>query len=166
METGLRAIDACELRLKDIDWDKDIIRVIQSKTKQPLNIPLRNSYGNAIVDYILNERPDSDSEYLFLRSLAPYEKLEGAGAIRCILQLMESKAGIHKEGRMTGSRFTRHNAASTMLRAGVSMFDISAVLGHKDPNIITIYLSTDNDTLASCTLPMPRVRKRVYSHDK
>ena len=79
---------------------------------------------------------------------------------------MESKAGIHKKGRMTGSRFTRHNAASTMLRAGVSMFDISAALGHKDPNIITIYLSTDNDTLASCTLPMPRVRKRVYSHDK
>lgn len=97
---------------------EDIIRIIQDKTKQPLNIPLRNSYGNAIADYILNERPDSDSEYLFLRSLAPYEKLEGAGAVWCILKLMEAKAGIHKEGRMAGSRFTRHNAASTMLRAG------------------------------------------------
>ena len=97
METGLRAIDVCELKLKDIDWDKDIIRVIQSKTKQPLNIPLRNLYGNALVDYILNERPDSDSEYLFLRSLAPYEKLEGISAIRCILQLMESKAAYIKK---------------------------------------------------------------------
>lgn len=166
METGLRAIDVCELKLKDIDWDKDIIRIIQNKTKQPLHIPLRNSYGNAIVDYVLNERPDNNSDYLFLRSLAPYEKLEGAGAIRCILQQMESKAGIHKEGRMTGSRFTRHNAASTMLRAGVSMFDISAALGHKDPNIVTVYLSTDNEILATCTLPMPPFRKRVYSHDK
>lgn len=160
METGLRGIDVCELKLTDIDWDKDIIRIIQDKTKQPLNIPLRNSYGNAIVDYILNERPDSDSEYLFLRSLAPYEKLEGAGAVWCILKLMEAKAGIRKEGRMAGSRFTRHNAASTMLRAGLPMSDISAALGHKDPNIVTVYLSTDDETLASCTLPIPPVRKR------
>jgi site-specific recombinase XerD len=160
METGLRGIDVCELKLTDIDWDKDIIRIIQDKTKQPLNIPLRNSYGNAIADYILNERPDSVSEYLFLRSLAPYEKLEGAGAVWCILKLMEVKAGIRKECRMAGSRFTRHNAASTMLRAGIPMSDISAALGHKDPNIVTVYLSTDDETLASCTLPIPPVRKR------
>lgn len=155
METGLRGIDVCELKQTDINWDKDIIRIIQDKTKQPLNIPLRNSYGNAIADYILNERPDSDSEYLFLRSLAPYEKLEGAGAVWCILKLMEAKAGIRKEGRMAGSRFTRHNAASAMLRAGIPMSDISAALGHKDPNIVTVYLSTDYETLASCTLPIP-----------
>ena len=160
METGLRGIDVCELKLTDIDWYKDIIRIIQDKTKQPLNVPLRNSYGNAIADYILNERPNSDSEYLFLRSLAPYEKLEGAGAVWCILKLMEAKAGIRKEGRMAGSRFTRHNAASTMLRAGIPMSDISAALGHKDPNIVTVYLSTDDETLASCTLPIPPVRKR------
>ena len=159
METGLRGIDVCELKLTDIDWDKDIIRIIQDKTKQPLNIPLRNSYGNAIADYILNERPDSDSEYLFLRSLAPYEKLEGAGAVWCILKLMEAKADIRKEGRMAGSRFTRHNAASTMLRAGIPMSDISAALGHKDPNIVTVYLSTDDEILASCTLPIPPIRK-------
>lgn len=51
METGLRGIDVCELKLTDIDWDKDIIRIIQDKTKQPRNIPLRDSYGNAIADY-------------------------------------------------------------------------------------------------------------------
>ncbi|BCK01500.1 tyrosine-type recombinase/integrase [Anaerocolumna chitinilytica] len=50
METGLRGINVCELKLTDIYWDKDIISIIQDKTKQPLNIPLRNSYGNAIAD--------------------------------------------------------------------------------------------------------------------
>lgn len=160
METGLRGIDVCEVKLTDIDWERDCIRIVQYKTKQPLTLPLRNSYGNAIVDYILNERPDSGSEHLFLRSMAPYTKLEGAGALWCILKRLEEKAGVQKDGRISGSRFMRHNAASAMLRSGVPMFDISAVLGHRDPNVVTVYLSTDDETLSSCTLPMPPVRKR------
>lgn len=97
IETGLRGIDVCELKLADIDWNKDIIRIIQKKTGQALEIPLRSSYGNAIADYILYERPDSDSGYLFLRSLAPFKKLEGAPAVYCILRKMEEKAGIQKK---------------------------------------------------------------------
>ncbi|MCL1919282.1 MAG: site-specific integrase [Peptococcaceae bacterium] len=163
LETGLRGVDICEMKLKDICWEKDVIQVVQAKTKYPLTIPLRSSYGNAIVDYILNERPDGDSDYLFLRSLAPFEKLGGSGAIWPILQEMERKAGIQKEGRISGSRMTRRNAASTMLRAGVPMSDISAVLGHRNPTVVTVYLSTDKESLASCTLPLPPVRKGVSS---
>ncbi|BCK01499.1 site-specific integrase [Anaerocolumna chitinilytica] len=72
---------------------------------------------------ILNERPDNDSEYLFLRSLAPYEKLEGTGAVWYIPMLVEAKADIRKEGRMTGSLFTRHNAASTVLRSESGVYE-------------------------------------------
>ena len=35
------------------------------------------------------------------------------------------------------------------------MADISAVLGHRDPNIVSVYLSTDDETMAACTLPLP-----------
>lgn len=162
LEIGLRGGDICELKLNDIDWNNDVIYIVQDKTGKPLNIPLRSSYGNAIADYILHERPDSDSEYLFLRSFAPYEKLKGAGSIYVILDKMEKKAAIKKEGRIIGSRMTRHNAASSMLRAGVPMSDISAALGHKDPNTVLVYLSTDGKSLAACTLPMPIVRKRGF----
>lgn len=54
---------------------------------------------------------------------------------------------------------TRHNAASAMLRAGVPMSDISAVLGHSDPNIVSVYLSTDAKRLAACTLRLPSVEE-------
>lgn len=160
LETGLRGVDVCELKLTDIDWNNDVIYIVQDKTGKPLNIPLRSSYGNAIADYLLHERPYSDSEHLFLRSFAPYEKLDGAGSIYVILEKMEEKSAIKKEGRIIGSRLTRHNAASTMLRSGVPMSDISAALGHKDPNTVLVYLSTDEKTLAACTLTMPVVRKR------
>ena len=159
LETGLRGIDVCGIKLSDIDWHKDVIYIVQNKTGEPLSIPLKSSYGNAIADYILNERPESSSEHLFLRSFAPYEKLGGAGAIYEILDKMEEKAAVRKEGRIIGSRMTRHNAASSMLRSGVPMSDISTVLGHKDPNTVLVYLSTDEKTLASCTLAMPAVDK-------
>lgn len=158
LETGLRGIDVCELKLTDIDWRKDIIQITQHKTGSPLIVPLRESYGNLIADYLLHERPDCRSEYVFVRSLAPYEQLT-VGAIWRILSLMDQTAGIKKHGRISGSRMTRHNAASSMLRSGVPMSDISSVLGHKDPNIVSVYLTTDSITLRACTLPLPPVGK-------
>ena len=161
LETGLRSVDVCNIKLSDIDWNKDVIYIIQQKTGKKLNIPLRISYGNAIADYILNERPKCASEYLFLRELAPFLRLDGeSSSIRTILQKMESLAGASGKGRVTGSRMTRHNAASTMLRSGVPMADISAVLGHTDPNIVLVYLSTDEASMAACTLPLPGGRYR------
>ncbi|MFR2649502.1 MAG: tyrosine-type recombinase/integrase, partial [Blautia coccoides] len=86
LETGLRAVDVCNIKLSDIDWDKDIIYIKQQKTGIALNIPLRNSYGNTIVDYLLNERPGCNSEHLFVRELAPFTRLSGEGSsIREIL---------------------------------------------------------------------------------
>lgn len=36
------------------------------------------------------------------------------------------------------------------------MPNISAVLGHTDPNTVSVYLSTDEAAMAACTLPLPR----------
>lgn len=158
LETRLRGIDVCSLRLKDIDWEKDCISIIQNKTKKTLVLPLRASYGNDIADYILNERPRSGSDYVFLKTFAPFGCL-GTGSVYEILKKLEELAGIQKEGRPVGSRTMRHHAASSMLRAGIPMSDISAALGHRDPNIVSVYLSTDAVSLAACTLPLPLVRK-------
>lgn len=95
---------------------------------------------------------------MFLKTAAPFGKM-GTGSIYEILRKLEERAGIKKEGRPVGSRMTRHHAASSMLRAGVPMSDISAALGHRDPNIVSVYLSTDAGSLAACTLPLPPVRK-------
>lgn len=158
METGLRETDVRSLKLENIDWDKDTIHIVQNKTNRQLTLPLRASYGNAIADYILTERPHNESEYVFLKSLAPFTQL-GKGAAYTILRNMETLAGIKKDDRIAGSRMTRHNAASSMLRAGIPMSDISAVLGHRDPNAVSVYLSTNSSGLADCTLRLPPVWK-------
>ena len=90
-----KGIDVCALRLKDIDWEKDCISIIQNKTKKPLILPLRASYGNDIADYILNERPGSGSDHVFLKTFAPFGRL-GTGIVYEILKKLEELAGIKK----------------------------------------------------------------------
>ncbi len=156
-ETGMRAVDICNLKITDIGWANDRIYVTQQKTLKPLELPLRATYGNAIADYLLYERPASNSMRLFLSTQAPFRPLSGHTACWKILLNAFRKAGIHKQGRICGTRFTRHIAASHMLNSGVPLYDISAALGHCNPNSVDVYLATNEHMMAQCCLTVPSV---------
>lgn len=155
LDTGLRAVDICNLRLTNIDWEHDCIHIIQQKTDRIHNIPLSENMGNAIVDYLLNERPVSDSDFLFLCSNAPFKPLMSHSGVRNVLFNVVNDAEIEVAGRIYGSRITRHSAASRMLRNGIPLSVISEALGHGNPNSVMVYLTTDDAKLAECTLPLP-----------
>lgn len=155
IETGLRAIDISNLKLDDVDWKNEVIHLVQEKTNHAINIPLRPSYGNAMADYLLDERPNSSSEYLFLHRKAPFDKINSHTCIFSILKKVVRNAGIEKSGRINGTRMMRHNAASRMVRKGIPLPAIAEVLGHSDPNSTMIYISTDGERLSECTLPLP-----------
>jgi integrase len=152
-ETGLRSVDICNLRLSDVDWKHSVIHIVQSKTSRPLNLPIRSSYGNAMVDYLLKERPACSKDYFFLSVKAPFVKLNTTWHI---VRSVVSAAGVETAGRLVGTRMFRHNAASTMLRKGVPLPAISEELGHKNPDSTMVYLSTDQETMSSLTLPLPK----------
>lgn len=151
-ETGLRSVDICNLRLGDVDWKHDVIHIVQSKTQKPLNLPLRSSYGNAMVSYLLEERPLCNKDYIFLSVKAPYVKLKTTWHI---VKAVVSAAGVETEGRLTGTRMFRHNVASSMLRKGVPLSAIAEELGHRSQDSTMVYLSTDQETMSSLTLPYP-----------
>ncbi len=160
-ETGMRAVDMCNLKITDIDWANDRIHVTQQKTSKLLELPLRATYGNAIADYLLYERPSSNSTRLFLSTQAPFRPLSSHAGYRAILLNAFRNAGILKRGRICGTRFTRHHAASHMLTSGVPLYDISAALGHCNPNSVDVYLATDEHMMAQCCLPVPFMKGGV-----
>lgn len=84
--TGLRGVDITNLRFNDIDWNSSEIHLIQQKTGIPIALPLDNETGNAIADYILNGRPDSACNNIFLRAVKPNIALNSQGlwTIFCI----------------------------------------------------------------------------------
>ncbi len=156
LNTGLRAVDICAIRLGDIDWEHNYIHIVQQKTGRSHNIPLTEAVGNALVDYLLSERPQSDSDMVFLRARAPYAPLMSHAGIRGILFNVVNDSDIDAKGRIYGTRITRHSAASRMLRKGIPLPVISEMLGHGSRDSVMIYITTDDAKLAECTLPLPK----------
>jgi site-specific recombinase XerD len=126
---------------------------VQQKTGNPLSVPLAALVKTKLADYVLEERPDSRDEHVFLRSLAPYTRLADHASIYRVTADTFDKAGVLEV--RAGTRFVRHNAASRLLRAGTSLPTIAAVLGHASPESTNVYMSVDELRLLECVLPVP-----------
>lgn len=151
--TGLRSIDIANLRLADIDWVNDTIHIVQHKTGQPLMLPLEINTGNDLAEYILYARPQSDSEFVFLRTIAPYRKLSDVGSMGDILKKYQRKAGITRSsGDGKSFHALRRSMGTWMLESGVPLTTISQVLGHKEQDSAKQYLSMDHKSLTECAL--------------
>jgi integrase len=158
---GIRAVDILNLRLKDIDWQGDIINIIQKKTNEPLVLPLLPVIGNALVRYITNDRPKSDSSFVFLSLNAPHQPLKEHSSCYAIVRKIFSCAGVRVNNELKGTRLLRHHLASKMLRKGVGVQTISSTLGHVNPNSTDVYLSTDEEKMRDCALTLAVIPMRV-----
>ncbi len=162
LSCGIRACDLIALQLTDIDWDSETIQFKQSKTGNVVCLPLTKRVGNALFRYITEERPKTKSNYLFLRSFAPYIPLADHAACHSIVNKAFRIAGINSNGRMMGMHMLRHNAASTMVENEVPIETISAILGHATPDTTDIYITTDVKKLKECVLSMDGISREVY----
>ncbi len=151
--TGLRACDIINLRLADIDWRARAASVVQQKTRNPLTVPLTELLVSRLADYVLDQRPDSSDDHVFLRRVAPHRRLCDHASIHRVITTVFGRAGVTDV--KAGTRLLRHNAASRLLRAAVPLPTISAVLGHASPKSTDLYLSVDEERLLDCVLDVP-----------
>lgn len=148
--TGLRGVDILDLKRSDIDWNRKVINVVQGKTVVCIQIELSSGVGNAIVDYILNGRPETDSPYIFVRHRRPHDRLsDTTGKDIMVRSLCE--AGISHEA-WDGKSFhaLRRTFGTRLVRAGVPIRSVGEMLGHVDPNSAKRYIALDIDGLRVC----------------
>lgn len=111
---GLRACDIVALKLTDIDWLRGEIRIVQSKTSHLVILPLTQDVGEALRDYILNVRPDTTAQEIFLRIKAPHTKLAAAVTVGEIYESCCLAAGLpvstrfHNLRRALGTSMMSH----------------------------------------------------------
>ena len=154
LRTGLRSVDIVAMKLPDIDWVNDTISICQSKTGQPLKIPLTADVGNFLSSYVLTERPRADTPFVFLRSQAPYRPLCDHSACYALVRRCFARAGIRLGHERKGIHVIRHTVASRMLSHGVPVTVISSVLGHANKSSTDVYLATDEPHMRECALPV------------
>ena len=95
--TGLRACDIAQLKLRDIDWRRGCIQIAQKKTNEMVYIPLTEDVGEALQDYILNARPHMDCQEVFLRISPPKIGISDPVCIGSMFIAYQKKAGIERK---------------------------------------------------------------------
>lgn len=154
LRLGLRDCDISNLTFSEIDWQRDKIRLIQQKTGEPLVLPLLPDVGNALMDYILNERPERNDHYpyVFLRKQAPYNKLT---TVYPTCSKFLDRLGITPvNGMAKGVRLFRYSMVHNLLTARVPHQIITNTLGHVSKESDKPYLSMEESMLRMCALDL------------
>ena len=145
--TGLRGIDIVNLKFESIDWRRREFRIVQEKTGKALALPFDTATGNAIADYILNARPDCESDYVFVRLLRPYTKLSGMWEIVTDY----ARAALGKSKKMNGPHGFRRGMGRRLTEAGVPASMVCDVMGHSSTKAILQYTSASVESLRQCS---------------
>ena len=148
---GLRSSDVANLRFSNIDWEREVIHLNQVKTGNPLELPLLEDVGEAIINYLKNARPETDSDHVFVRQLPPYTDFN-PGAVGALVRVRLQRSGIHLEGKKKGSHTLRHSLASRLLEHEIPLPVISEILGHTTTETTMAYLRIDITELRKCAL--------------
>ena len=151
---GIRSGDITRLTFADVDFDKDIIRLIQQKTAARIELPLLPKIKAALTDYIDNERPESDSAYIFTISRPPYNRVTIMQIGKTTARALHN-AGIECGARGRGPHAFRSSLASSMVNDNVPYEIVRKTLGHVDPNAIKSYARLDVEQLRMYSLAPP-----------
>jgi integrase/recombinase XerD len=150
---GLRAGDVAALQWHDIAW-QDSTFCVAGKNRRQTRLPLPQDVGEAILAYAADHRPRVPSPTVFLTTMAPLRPLSPK-TVTTIAARALSRA--HVESPSYGAHVLRHSAATHMLRQGVSLPSIGAVLRHASVETTAHYAKVDVGLLHEVARPWPEV---------
>lgn len=154
VSTGLRCCDIVAVRLDEIDWRRDEIRLVQTKTSGPLVLPLSALAGNAIAEWVLHGRPDSGAPEVFVRLKAPLVKL-GNSTGSTLMRRRLARAGIdHVAGDGKSFHALRRTTGTRLIESGAGLPLAAQVLGHARIDSSRRYFALATEQLRACCLPL------------
>ncbi len=138
---GLRVGEVRRLRLEDLDWEAEAIRITRSKQQwRTQTYPLVGVVGDAILRYLKAARPRSAARNVFLSLKAPIRPL-GNSALWQIVNRRLRPFGLPLVHQ--GPHALRHACATHLLSQGLSIKEIGDHLGHRNPATTSVYAKVD-----------------------
>ncbi len=154
---GLRCTDIKNLCFENFNWTEKKLCFTQSKTGQPIELPLVPDVGWAVIDYLKYGRPKVDSSRIFVRHMAPFLPFAEGDHMDQLIRAYMVKAHIPMRGKHRGMHSLRHTMASVLLEKDTPLPVISDIIGHLDTNSTAVYLKVDMERLAECPLDFEEV---------
>lgn len=134
--SGLRVSELVDLKISNIDFNDDILRIMGKGSKERI-VPMNDKAKNALKDYIENYRnfllKSKDSDYVFINNFG--KKISRQGFFK-ILKKVCNDNGINKH---VSPHTLRHSFATHLLNNGADLRVIQELLGHSNLTTTQIY---------------------------
>ena len=147
---GLRPGTIRVLTLDQIHWRAAEIRIPRTKNGRGTNVPLTGEVGEALSEYVLNERPQTDLRTVFLRHTAPHRPFASSSTITAMIYARLDRAGIPRA--KGAANLLRHSLATQLVNGGVPIKQVSDVFGHASIDTTAIYTKVDLASLRQVPL--------------
>lgn len=137
---GLRESEVARLRLDDIDWEHDQLRVPRAKRREPQVYPLLPSVGTGLIHYLQSVRRSSSHREVFLTLMSPYGPLSLSGLYNIVSARLKS---LNVQCAHHGPHSLRHACAARLVAEGLSLKEIGDHLGHRSTAATRVYAKVD-----------------------
>ncbi len=131
--TGIRRAELIGLRIKDLDFDNNTIKITGKRNKQRI-IPYPKTLNNLLKEYLIKkEEINTDSEHLLLTNSGKqiYPKL----VYRVVNKYISYFSSVKKKS----PHFLRHTFATHLLNNGADINAVKELLGHANLSATQIY---------------------------
>jgi len=148
---GLRASELLNLKVKDLEIDKNYGFVRQGKGNKDRLFIIPSSLKQELINLIENEGLNEE-DYLFTSN-----RQEGY-SIRSLQEIIKKAVRISKIEKQVHPHTLRHSFATHLVEQGNSISEVQSLLGHSSPETTQIYLHTSSKNLISVRSPLDNLQ--------
>lgn len=156
--SGLRIGELLSLRIKDIDFNRMLLKIEQGKGRKDRFVPLAQSIVPMLRNYLLTYEP----KYLLIEG-ANSNTLYTQASVRKFLFKSCEKAGISKK---VTPHTLRHSYATHLLEGGTDIRYIQTLLDHAKPETTMIYTHVQSEDLKKLNNPLDIIVQQFKKNDK
>ncbi len=131
LDCGLRSQEIRHLRYEDIDQERNIIHILESKGCKSRIALIPDFLIDEITSYVLQRAHSSEMLFLSLRSKEPLT----ADAVKHLFTKLKKESGIKR----LHAHLLRHTFATSYLIGGGNLEFLRVFMGHSDYNVTKIY---------------------------
>ena len=148
---GLRTHEVAGLRLEDVDWRQNTLRLRHTKQRRERLLPLPPAVRQALAAYLRHGRPLTPVRALFVRHHIPYGSPLVVHHVRGAMRRAFARSGI-TSGKV---HLLRHTLATRLHSQRVGLKAIADLLGHQSLDTTARYARVDITQLRQAALPWP-----------
>lgn len=156
---GLRSYDIKTMRISNIDWKSNLIRLSQHKTKRYLELPLTEEVRYALLDYMKNARPKVADGHIFIKMRSPHEPYSQNNHFSDKIRHCFILAGINTDRKHAGLHSMRHSLAGSLMDDDTPINEIANILGHTSTQSTKQYVWSNISHLRTAALEVPAYDK-------